>query len=73
MKGPSDYLAEAALELARKVLTLEGSDLRVARLRLNEATEQAREIIDFDRARRAVVVNGPWVKRPNPDQPLGAA
>ena len=69
---PDQLLAEAALELARKVLTLEGSDLRVARLRLNEATEQAREIIDFDRARQQVVVPFPARGRPHPDQP-GAA
>ena len=73
MKGPSDYLAEAALELARKVLTLEGSDLRVARLRLNEATEQAREIIEFDQARQQVVVPLFPARRPNPDQPGSAA
>lgn len=69
---PDQTLSDAAVELARKVLTLEGSDLRVARLRLNEACDQAREIIAFDTARRAVVIAGPWVKRPNPDQP-GAA
>jgi len=73
--SPSETLSEAAVELARKVLTLESSDLRIARIRLTEACDQAREIIDFDHARRAPganVLTGPWKPR-NPDQPLGAA
>lgn len=70
---PDQTIAEAGLELARKLIAARDAEGKVARLRLNEACEQAREIIDFDHARRAVVIEGPWVKRPNPDQPQGAA
>lgn len=67
-------LSEQGVQLARMVVAAFGtSDDRMTELAQKKALAQATDIIDFDRARKAVVIEGPWSKRPNPDQPGSAA
>lgn len=71
---PDQILSEQGVQLAQMVIAaFATSDDRMTELAQKKALAQATDILDFDRARRAVVIEGPWVKRPNPDQPLGAA
>lgn len=71
---PTQTLAESAVTLAQKVIAMAAADGRLADLARSQAIAQAREIIEFDHARRkpdANVLPGPWKPR-QPDQP-GAA
>lgn len=69
-------LSEQGVALARMVVAaFATSDERMTELAQKKALAQATDILDFDQARRAVVIEGPWKLRtaPNPDQPQGAA
>lgn len=70
---PDQILSEQGVALAQMVIAaFATSDDRMTELAQKKALAQATDILEFDRARKAVVIEGPWRKRPNPDQP-GAA
>lgn len=71
---PDQTLSEQGVALARMVIAaFATSDERMTELARKKALAQATDILEFDRARRSVVIEGPWRKAPNPDQPKGAA